>query len=295
MACYHPIPAYQDQPGQPVRLWPPVGTANLQLPCNNCLGCHTDLATDWAHRAQLEASQWDHNCFVTLTYDNGHDKRGRPHLPPNGHLRPKDLQRFIKRLRRGIDRGDPEIQTIKPPGLRYLASGEYGETNQRPHFHLLLFNCRFTDQKAVGRTLFESEALKKYWTLGGHRIGTLTGASANYVAQYSLKKLALPVGSRCDPEGEIYQPPFLRMSLKSPIGERWTQRYKEDLQHGYLIHNARKTRIPRAIKKQIAKTDPQLAELATYNAQRHTRGHHDLTAAELIHQSKNALFCKRPL
>lgn len=294
MACYHPIPAFQDRPGEPVRLWPPVGTATLNLPCGNCLGCRTDLATQWAHRAQLEASQWDNNCFVTLTYDDEHDHKGKPHLPEHGHLRPKDLQRFIKRLRRAVDRRHPEIQTVTPPGIRYLASGEYGETTNRPHFHLLLFNCRFTDQKSVGQTLSESPTLKQLWKLGGHRIGQLTGASANYVAQYSLKKLALPV-ERHDENGEVYKPPFIRMSLKPPIGETWVKRFKADLQHGYLITNARKNAIPRAIKRQLAKIDPQLAEQAAFAASKHIRAAHNLEAAELIHQSKNRLFHSRPL
>lgn len=312
MACYHPIPAYQDRPGAPVRLWPPVGTATLELPCGNCLGCRQDLATQWAHRAQLEASQWEHNCFLTLTYDHEKDHRGRPHLPEGGHLRPRDLQRFFKRLRRGFDRLEPAIASrarIKPLynkdtteivgekavcQIRYLASGEYGEKNRRPHFHILLFNCDFTDKKKVGKDLYESDTLRKYWKLGGHRIGNLTGASANYVAQYSLKKLVTPVVEH-DQHGEVYHPPFIRMSLKPPIGYTWLEQYKTDLQHGYLIRDARKKKIPRGIMKQLKKVDPPLAEQAQLNAQAHAKSKHDLAAAEIIHHSKNKLFHARPL
>lgn len=287
MACYHPIPAYQDRQGQKPRLWPPVGTANLQLPCGSCLGCRTDLATDWAHRAQLEVTQWEHNSFVTLTYDNAH-------LPEHGHLRPTDLQKFIKRLRRAKDRQEVGLQTAPTGPIRYLASGEYGDRTQRPHFHLLLFNCDFADKYQTAKNLYESPTLAKYWKKGGHKIGHLTGASANYVAQYSLKKLALPV-ERHDENGEVYHPPFIRMSCKPPIGEHWTRQFKTDLQHGYLIRDARKKRIPRGIKKQLAKIDPSLAEQAAQAAQLHTRTRHDLRAAETIHESKNALFHARPL
>lgn len=291
MACYHPIPAYQGGPGEKPRLWPPVGTATLKLPCGSCLGCRTDHATDWAHRAENEASSWDHNCFVTLTYDDDH-------LPEHGHLRPRDLRNFIKRVRQAVrrtyKRSAPAIASVRPIGPRYLGCGEYGDRTNRPHYHVLLFNCAFTDSYVVAKGLRESPTLAKYWELGGHRIGELTGASANYVAQYSLKKLGHPV-ERHDQNGEVYQEPFIRMSLKPPIGQRWTEKYKEDLQHGYLIRNARKKRIPRAMKKQLAKLDPQLGELATYNAMRHSRVQHDLTAAELIHQSKNNLFHSRTL
>jgi len=250
------------------------------------LGCRQDLATDWAHRAQLEVTNWTHNCFLTLTYDD-------EHLPEEGHLRPRHLQTFLKRLRRGFDRQDPAIASTGK--IRYIASGEYGDKTKRPHFHLLLFNCDFHDKKPVAKTLWESAALKKYWKHGGHRLGELTGASANYVAQYSLKKMATPEGVRHDQWGEVYKAPFMRMSLKPPIGEAWTAKYKTDLGQGYLIRDARKKRIPRGIKKQLEKLDPQLAEQATYNAGKHTRAKHDLKAAETIHESKNALFHRRTL
>lgn len=288
MACYHPIPAHQGGTGEKVRLWPPVGTANLQLPCGRCLGCATDLATDWAHRAELEASHWQNNSFLTLTYDEAH-------LPENAHLRPADLTRFIKRLRRGLDRQDPALLRHPSSGLRYLASGEYGDKSSRPHFHILLFNCDFADKVLTAKNLYESETLRKYWKLGGHKIGDLTGASANYVAQYSLKKLVTPE-ERHDENGEMYHRPFIRMSLKPPIGETWLRQYKNDLQHGYLIRNARKKRIPRGLKKQLAKLDPQLAEQATFKAlQNKNPTRHNLQAAEIIHQSKNNLFHNRSL
>lgn len=302
MACYHPIPAYQDRPGAEVHLWPPVGTATTNLPCGKCIGCRTDLATDWARRAEHEASQWEHNCFVTLTYDDDH-------LPEHGHLRPKDLQKFIKRLRqavrRTLRRREPTILSVRPTGPRYLACGEYGENTNRPHFHLLLFNCAFSDQKAVGKDLHESATLARYWKLGGHRIGQLTGASANYVAQYSFKKLALPEGSyeeddgnvifipRHDIEGEIYKDAFLRASTVPPIGNGWVRKYGSDLKHGFLIAHGKKQRIPRAVKKQLQKIDPQLAEQAALAASDHKRTKHDLRAAEQIHEAHAQLHHKR--
>lgn len=303
MGCYHPIPAYQDRPGAPVKLWPPVGTATNQLPCGKCIGCRTDHATDWAHRAQYEAAQWSNNVFLTLTYDDAH-------LPEGGHLSPRDLRNFIKRLRqaarRRVRRREPTITSIQPTGPRYLASGEYGEINLRPHFHLLLFNRSFTDAKKVGKDLSESATVTRLWKLGGHRLGQATPAAANYVAQYSLKKLGLQGGGyeedeyggihfveRHDHNGQIYQTPFLRASTVPPIGYAWTAQNKEDLQHGYLILNARKKRIPRAIKKQLKQIDPQLAEQCNYNAARHKRTQHDLAAAERIHEDYQRKAHKR--
>lgn len=45
--------------------------------------------------------------FVTLTYDE-------EHLPPDGSLRKRDLQLYLKRLRRRLP-------------FRFFAAGEYGE------------------------------------------------------------------------------------------------------------------------------------------------------------------------
>lgn len=305
----------QDRTGGPVRLWPPVGTATTQLPCGTCIGCRTDHATDWARRAVREAKSWENNCFITLTYDN-------THLPYGGYLDPQALTDFVKRLRQGLHRRSPNIlssydpaewtayrrakRTAKeenkplPPrplssSVRYLACGEYGEENQRPHYHALLFNCAFTDLIPAGADLYESKALAKLWKLGNHKIGTLTGASANYVAQYALKKQVSQRGVVADADGVVVPGPFLRMSLKPAIGQPWTRKYKGDLRNGYLVEDGRKGRIPRAIKKQLAAIDPQLAEQASHNASLHTRTKHNLRAAEIIHLGKAQTSQHRPL
>lgn len=302
MGCYHPIPAHQDSRGGELRLHPPLGTANLEIPCGTCIGCRTQHALEWARRAQQEASTWEHNCFLTLTYDE-------KNLPHSNNLVPKHLTDFIKRLRRAADRAEPALARDRSSQIRYLASGEYGETTHRPHFHLLLFNATFTDAYRVGKDLRESPTVGKYWKKGTHRLGELTGASANYVAQYTMKKIG-PADLARSPNwdrdaitgcvydtttGEIRQQPFLRMSRKPPIGNGWLLKYKNDLQHGYLIHDARKEKIPRALIKQLAKIDPQLAEQATFNASQHKRGHKDLNAAERIHQRYRELTAGRQL
>jgi len=246
----------------------------------------------------MEASQWDNKCFLTLTYDDDH----LPHRGCDASLESGDLQKFLKRLRKTLE-GSPRRGHPGPPatiahtpegGLRYLACGEYGDRTKRPHFHVLLFNCAFQDQKAVGTDLYESDTLAKIWQEGGHKIGTVTGASANYIAQYTLKKMASRRVNNAERRNKLAQP-FLRASTKPPLGTEWVNKYKTDLQHGYLITDARKNRIPRATKKQLAKIDPQLAEQATYLAGNHARTQRDLTAAEIIHHAKAKHTQQRPL
>lgn len=280
MACYHPIPAYLDA-GE-VKLWPPVGAANTNLPCGSCLGCRQDRATAWARRAVHEASIWPVNRFVTLTYS---DER----LPAYGHLVPAHLSKFLKRLRsaryraRNLpDRGGHLGSWV---GVRYLASGEYGDRFGRPHYHALLFNCGFADEYRVGGDLYESPTLARLWPYGDHKIGTLTGASANYTAQYTLKKLGKPSETIHD-EGVVRPPEFARMSTKPALGDAWLRKYARDLHYGYLVSDGKKGPIPRAYKKKLPGIDPDLAEESAFNAQKYKRPQVDLAAAERIHFSR---------
>lgn len=254
MACYYPTPATHDPATGSIQLWPPAGTANTELPCGACLGCKTDRALDWAHRSHHEASRWEHNCFLTLTYDQEHC--------PDG-LVPTDLQAFIKRLRHHHRRATPGC--LRSPGqLRYLACGEYGDRRGRPHYHLCLFNCRFNDTHQVGKDLYESDLVTHLWPYGQHRIGELTAASANYVAQYTLKKIGT---AYADPDGVVMQPPFLRASLKPAIGATWLQIFHRDVTHGYLVYDGTPGRIPRTYQKYLDKHYPQLAEASRHAAQ----------------------------
>lgn len=285
MACYHPIPAYYDPlPGKLI-LWPPLGEENIHLPCAGCLGCKTDRALDWARRAVHEAKSWENNCFLTLTY-NDRDK------PSNGALVPAHLRDFIKRLRQRSYRGDAAIARSPSRVLRYLACGEYGDLYGRPHYHLCLFNCDFNDKYEVANDLYESPLLNKLWEYGHHRLGTLTGASANYVAQYTVKKIGQKVYHT--PDGEILPDPFIRVSLKPPLGTKWLTKYKNDLANGYLVTEGTKGRIPRAYKQRLVQLDPALAEQVIFKALEAPRTKQNLEAAEVIHARRIQLRANKP-
>lgn len=280
--CYHPIPAAQYDPGGPVALHPPYGEAHLDLPCGACLGCRTARAADWAKRAMDEAKSHEHNCFITLTYD-------QDHLPNDGRLIPEDLQKFFKRLRRAVHRGADGIVSNPSASVRYLCCGEYGELTARPHYHALLFNVSFTDQITVGKHLTESPALGKLWLYGKHKIGTLTGASANYVAQYTLKSAGKIYAT---PDGEVLPKPFFRMSLKPAIGKTHLLKYKNDYLHGYVIVEGKKARIPRAYLRFIQQTDPALYEQISYHTWRAPRTQVNKESAERIHHRRRELAAK---
>ena len=195
MSCFHPLNAYQG-PVYNENGKQPEGCRLLKVPCGQCDGCRMAYGKEWAIRCVLEAKQWEHNYFVTLTYDDAF-------VPLNSHyvfddetgevidedfvmtLFYKDLQDFNKRLRINFKRHkhfpldlpddlpleDENGNFIFYPeyaGLRFYACGEYGPLNMRPHFHAILFNCPLDDLKlhhrANGYCYYESEFLNKAWS-----------------------------------------------------------------------------------------------------------------------------------
>ena len=57
----------------------------ITLPCGQCIGCRLEYSRQWAIRCMHEASMYDDNCFITLTYDNDH-------LPSDGSLHKSHFQ-----------------------------------------------------------------------------------------------------------------------------------------------------------------------------------------------------------
>lgn len=177
----------------------------LMLPCGHCESCIESRAQAWAARCILEASLYESNCFLTLTYDD-------QHLPKEG-LRKKDLQDFIKRLR---------YKTGKK--IRYYGCGEYGSNTFRPHYHIIIFNyfpsdAQFLKASPYGGNLYTSKELSVLWSFGISSIGEVSYKSAGYVARYCQKKLKHP-----DLKGE-----FSIMSLKPGIGQEWFNAHIDDI------------------------------------------------------------------
>lgn len=185
----------------------------LVLPCGHCDSCIESRTRAWAIRCTLEASLYDFNCFVTLTYN---DK-----CLPKGGLCKKDLQKFIKRLRAA----NPDTT------IRYFACGEYGEHTHRAHYHLCLFNY-FPDDASItapgryGGNYYISSKLQKLWPFGFVSIGDLSFDSAAYVARYCQKKL--------HHSGENKE--FCLMSRCPGIGEQYFLEHWESMYHTDKIY-----------------------------------------------------------
>lgn len=220
MACFHPLTAWRAPPG---RDFPggksitfdhrfSVGCEELKLPCGQCIGCRLAKSRDWAMRCVHEASLYEQNCFITLTYDNAH-------LPKDGSLNVDDIQKFFKRLRKRFG-----------AGIRFLQCGEYGSEFQRPHHHACIFNFDFPDKIPIscagGNMLYISESLSDLWPFGYHTIGALTYDTAAYVARYVTKKIT---GSIADDHYKGRKPEFITMSRRPGLAHDWYEKYKKDL------------------------------------------------------------------
>lgn len=260
MGCDFPIPAYRSPEvgpsGKRLLTFNPVKSVrsdtSIGIPCGQCRGCRLDRARDWAIRISHEAKSYEHNQFVTLTFRN-------EHLPPTGSISKRDVQLFVKRLRKHF------------PGrtLRYFACGEYGGKLGRPHYHLVIFNLELPDLVRLKWTsygwLYRSATLEKLWPFGFVTTGSVNFNSAGYVARYSLKKItgdkAAAHYEKIDPTtGEVYQlePEFRLCSLKPCIGEAHALAHKSDFfPSGYLVHRGRKIPVPRAYKRTLTEEEQE--------------------------------------
>lgn len=241
MPCYHPLRAFQCADGTVV--FHENGRFNivrsLFLPCGQCIGCRLERSRQWAIRCMHEASLYDRNCFITLTYDDEH--------LTSPSLEYRDFQLFMKRLRKKFTK---EV-------IRFYMCGEYGENFGRPHFHACLFNYDFADKlyfkKAGDAKLYTSGTLAELWGKGFSLIGSVTFESAAYVARYCVAKktgraAAAHYRAVSTETGEItnYTPEFNHMSLRPGIGAAWLRRHWADVYpHGNVVVRGRRMKPPK--------------------------------------------------
>ena len=226
MACYHPIdcwrvPDASSQSGYRIVFGSPScpparGAEPCTIPCGRCIGCRLAHSRQWAVRCVHEASLHDRNCFLTLTFD---DK----HLPASKSVNVRDVQLFLKRLRKALS-----YQNIK---IRFFACGEYGDKNLRPHYHLIIFGYDFADDRQLLRStpygpLFISDFLFSLWPYGFHTIGNVTFNSCAYVARYVTKKV---YGKDAPAHYNGRVPEFITMSRRPGIAHDWIVKYYNDV------------------------------------------------------------------
>lgn len=278
MPCYTPIygsdnsAENSDPNSRAVRLFNhradalEAGGQYLELACGKCGACRRRAARDWALRFYGETiitqygpegavERMPRGAFLTLTYND-------EHLPENGSLSKADLRDFMKRLRHHCG------------SVRYLACGEYGDTTQRPHYHLALVGHDFHADREIFYTNAQkicwiSEKLAEIWGKGFCTLGPLNFATASYVAGYVFKKLRDErpneriYGADYTPlnnyeiSGRI--PEFNVMSRRPGIGTKFIQEFWTDIYPDDVMHvNGKTFRPPRFFDTWLQKEKPKV-------------------------------------
>lgn len=215
-----------------------TGEQVFQIPCSRCISCRLEYAREWAVRCVLEATQYENNCFVTLTYDDEHIGDNR--------LNYRDFQLFMKKLRK----------TQNEP-ISYMVTGEYGDRRKRAHWHAIIFNWRPRDAEKkyiseLNCQVWESETLTKIWGNGIAEFGDVTFQSAAYVARYSLKKLT---------HGKDHDQwkPIHKKSSHHAIGKKYfLENYKHIIDRGAVVLPDGSTApIPRYFQRWLREQRPE--------------------------------------
>lgn len=307
MVCYHPIEAWhgrevnangkrplvfiQSRAAQP--------DAPIKIPCGQCIGCRLERSRQWAVRCLHEASLYEDNCFITLTFnDDQLYERSKP-----WSLDKTEFQRFMKRVRKAY----PDLT------IRYFHCGEYGEICKRcmksrhaskgcctddefarnkrvgrPHYHALLFNLDFADKQIYmernGHYLYTSDQLTALWPHGFSSIGDVTFESAAYVARYVMKKIT---GDQAQDHynvtdwftGENYdvEPEYTTMSRRPGIATGWFEKYKDDVYpNDYVVlSGGRKVRPPKFYDRLLEAVDPFTLDWIKEDRERATDQHYE--------------------
>lgn len=249
MPCYSPLKGWRNEETGGIVFRADAGDMAMEVACGQCLGCRLDYSRMWAMRCVHEASLYDFNCFVTLTYRSEVEctddeyVRGL-HVPSDWSLHRSHFVKFMKRLRRNTG--------VK---IRYFMAGEYGRCCQhgldvqlvgcplcvvgRPHYHALLFGYMpsdlvlYADDRGTRR--YTSDFLTRTWRYGFVDVGEVSFASAAYVARYCLKKVrglaAKDYYWQSDLSGELtwIEPEYCTMSRRPGIGAEWFLRYMDDV------------------------------------------------------------------
>jgi len=233
-----------------------------QVPCGSCIGCRLEKSRQDAVRCVHEASLYEDNCFVTLTYSDDF-------LPPNSTLVKEHVQLFMKRLRDYVFRSSPEgrldpsqnVTDGQAKRVRFLACGEYGDNFGRPHYHLLIFNYDFPDRVFFdvqnGFNLYRSSILESLWPFGFSLVGDVSFESAAYVCRYVLKKVSGELAEGWY-DGRI--PEFSLRSLKPGIGAPWLERYQKSVfpDDFIVIRGGVRCKPPRYYDVKLNLTNPEL-------------------------------------
>lgn len=257
MPCFHPVKAFRSlERGESGRYGVTFNStkaliegSSFEVPCGKCMGCRVDKSREWAARCVHEAQMHHNNCFLTLTFND--DK-----LPEDYSIRIRDMQLFMKRFR---DKTKARVS--------YYYVGEYGDREDRPHYHALIFGYDFDDKKLFTiknkKRIYTSEKLTELWPFGFSTTAEVNYQTAAYCARYAMKKIGGDMAAehymRVHPvTGKLHrvEPEFAKQSTRPAIGKRWFEKYKSDVfPSDFIIVDGKKHPVPKYYLKLLAEEE----------------------------------------
>lgn len=217
--------------------------SHITVPCGTCVECRNTYYNSILQRAIVE-SLTSYVYFVTLTYDDNHIPSIE--LPNGKTIYYSDyihIQYLFKRLRN---------YNIIDRDFRYLVALEYGDKRHRPHFHLLLFVARKSDDDNhypyfLEKHLFDN--IKRYYALNKgtrkvpiyeplftYRIKrTHQGVKSNYFVKYVDNDLPYYATMNTDTVTNVKTIRYLISYVnKGSTFDKTIERYISDLKDPYL-------------------------------------------------------------
>lgn len=165
---------------------------HIAFPCNKCLPCRDNYQREWSARLAIEFRNCFTGYFLTLTYMDEFlpfDVDGqivRMKDAENTYLTKyalpvRDVQLFLKKLRVNIERSkEPKLIDPGNRELKYFIVGEYGEKFNRPHWHMLIFNIPYNQEKT-------QDIISSSWAMGLVHSGMIKRGAIEYVTEYMFK------------------------------------------------------------------------------------------------------------
>lgn len=176
------------------------------IPCRKCNECKSKYAQEWSIRCYHEFQVRECGSFITLTIDTAKVKN---------FFEESNLKRYCNRCVKGNRYIQYPIDYTLCKGLvldwlkkfrdylykkydvsiRYFGCGEYGELDERPHYHILIFGYNFPDKKFYknsdkGVPIYLSEELYKSWNYGICTVQDVNHQACMYTAKYVMKKMS---------------------------------------------------------------------------------------------------------
>ena len=185
MPCFHPLRAFRssevhEKSGKHKIIFNPdsrkalEGQPALMLPCGRASVVAPTRRRRWASAA-VTSRRCTRRAVFTLTYDD-------EHVPADYSVKLRDWQLFLKRTRKRA-----RVRVCASPEAEVWRAG-FEAALSRPIFQLRLSGQEASSEAEWSSGVLVGVAFKLWENKGSTELGSVTHASAAYVARYSMKK-----------------------------------------------------------------------------------------------------------